>query len=78
MAKKKKSQVLPSLCPQCKATLERLKKVLRSHFRESHGRLPTHGEEVQFLTFRNTGVPYTEKDFVKPRIEVSGGSCSSK
>lgn len=78
MAKKKKLSALPSLCPQCKTTLERLKKVLKSHFQESHGRSPTHGEEVQFLTFRKTDVPYTDKDVVKPRIEVSGGSCSSK
>lgn len=78
MAKQSKWQKLPSQCPQCKIPLARKMKVLRSHFRSEHARAPTHGEELQFKTFKNTGTPYTDKDFVKPRCEVSGGGCSPK
>ena len=78
MAKKPSWQKVPSACPQCKARLTRKVKSLRGHFRLVHGREPTHGEKIQFQNFRNSGAPYSGKDFVKPRPEVQGGGCSPK
>jgi hypothetical protein len=52
MAKKIKWHTTPSLCPQCKNSLPRKIEDLRWHFRSAHGRLPTEGEEIQFIAYR--------------------------
>ena len=78
MAKQSKWQKRPSQCPQCKIELQRKTKILKSHFNSLHGREPTQGEINQFKTHRTSSAPYTDKDFIKPKIEVSGGGFSSK
>lgn len=78
MAKQPKWQKQLSQCPQCKIALVRKIKALRSHFRSEHGLAPTHGEELQFKNFKNSDTPYSDKDFIKPKCEVSGGGCSPK
>ena len=78
MTKQRKRRRQLSQCPQCKVELLREMKALRSHYRSEHGRGPTHGEELQFINFKKTGTPYCDRDFVKPRCEVSGGGFSPK
>ncbi len=72
---------LPSICPQCSLSFDRDIKALRLHFVEQHGRLPTKGEEHQFKTHGESigsETPYSDQDFVKPYLEVSGGGCSPR
>lgn len=76
MAGKSKWHKSPSLCPQCKRRLARKRRVLRLHFEQLHGRLPTSGEVTQFMTHVDSSTPYSERDFVKPRQEISGGGFS--
>ena len=78
MAKKPKRRSTPSLCPQCKILLQRKVKYLRSHFRSIHGRLPTKGEEFQFIAYQEIPTPYSDGDFKKPHYEVSGGAVSPR
>jgi endogenous inhibitor of DNA gyrase (YacG/DUF329 family) len=65
-------------CPQCKARIQKGNASLERHFKEIHGRQPTSCEITQFVTFRKTKTPYSDRDFVKPWNEVSGGSVSPK
>jgi hypothetical protein len=53
-------------------------KILKSHYKNKHSRAPTHGEEIQFKTYQKGVTPYSDKDFKKPKIEVSGGRFSLK
>ena len=78
MAKKTKKKNRFSQCPRCREVFERNIEFLRGHFLDCHGRLPTHGEENQFKAYRSAAPPYNEKDFLKPRCEVSGGRFSPK
>jgi hypothetical protein len=68
----------PSICPQCGETLIRKMTILKSHYKNKHSRAPTHGEEIQFKTYQKGVTPYSDKDFKKPKIEVSGGRFSLK
>lgn len=67
-----------SQCPQCKDYLGRHIEVLRKHFLTEHNRLPTSGEEHQFINFTGNSVPYADGEFIKPKSEVSGGRVSPK
>lgn len=68
----------PSLCPQCKVSLERKSKILIAHYRVEHGRMPTDGEKRQFINYLDTPTPYSEGEFKKPRREVCGGAVSPR
>lgn len=71
-----KTQSAP--CPQCKKQLRQKGNNLKQHFLSQHGREPSPGEARQFKNFKETEAPYSDRDFVKPKNEVSGGAVSPR
>lgn len=77
--KKAKKKKLLSRCPQCQLEIDKSPEVLSAHFKAFHGRDPTPGEHRQFAAGGPTKIyPVSDRDWVKPRNELSGGGVSPR